>query len=58
MLEARVEELEKQLEKDFTCNKSLMARLDGFMRKEAAEKEAEIESVPSEEDDNLIGNQR
>jgi hypothetical protein len=35
-----------------------MARLVGFMRKEAAEKEAEIESVPSEEDDNLIGNQR
>jgi hypothetical protein len=32
MLEARVEELKKQLEKDFTYSESLMARLVGFMR--------------------------
>jgi hypothetical protein len=46
----RVEDLEKQLEKEFKYNESLMARLVGFMRKEAVEKEAEIEPVPSEED--------
>jgi hypothetical protein len=46
----RVEDLEKQLEKEFKYNESLMARPVGFMRKEAVEKEAEIEPVPSEED--------
>jgi hypothetical protein len=41
MLEARVEELEKQLEKESQHIKVLMTRLVGFMRKKVAEKEAE-----------------
>jgi hypothetical protein len=52
MLDVRVEELEKQLEMDFKYIKSLMARLVSFMRKEATEKEVEIEPIPSKEDDN------
>jgi hypothetical protein len=56
MLEVRVQELEKHIDVDFKYNESLMARLVPFLRKEAAEKEvgkkeAEIEQVPSEEDD-------
>jgi hypothetical protein len=51
MLEARVEELEKQLVKEFQYNKILVGGLGGYMRKEAAEKEAEIEAVSSEEVD-------
>jgi hypothetical protein len=48
--------LEKHIDADFKYNESLMARLVPFLRKEAAEKEvgkkeAEIEQVPSEEDD-------
>jgi hypothetical protein len=40
MLEARVKQLDKQVREDFRYNKSLVARLVLFMRKEAAEKEA------------------
>jgi hypothetical protein len=61
MLEARVEELVKQLVKEFQYNKVLGRRIGDYMRKEvaekevekkeAAEKEAEIELVPLEEDE-------
>jgi hypothetical protein len=38
-LEARVKQLEKQARKEFRYNKTLLARLVPFLRKEAAEKE-------------------
>jgi hypothetical protein len=57
MLEMRVEQLEKQVHKDFRYNESLLVRLVPFMKKEADEKEAaekeadEKEATEKEDDD-------
>jgi hypothetical protein len=40
MLEVRVRQLGKQAHEDFRYNKSLLARLAPFLRKEATKKEA------------------
>jgi hypothetical protein len=39
MLEMRVKQLKKQAREDFRYNKSMLAKLVPFLRKEAAEKE-------------------
>jgi hypothetical protein len=58
MLQTRVQISEKQLEKDFRHNESLMARLIPILRKEAAEKdddeeeEEDKEAWPSRSSDN------
>jgi hypothetical protein len=45
MLEARVKQLEKQDREDFRYNKTLLARLASFVRKEAAKMEGTEKEV-------------
>jgi hypothetical protein len=49
MLEARVQELEKQAREDFRYRKSLIARLIPFLRKEVVEKEAAKKEISEKE---------
>jgi hypothetical protein len=49
MLEARVQELEKQAREDFRYSKSLIARLIPFLRKEVVEKEAAKKEISEKE---------
>jgi hypothetical protein len=49
MLEARVKQLEKQTHEEFRYNKTLLARLVPFLRKEVAEKEAVKKEVAEKE---------
>jgi hypothetical protein len=61
MLEERVKQLQNQVDRDFSYNRSLNIRLDTFRRKEAVEKEAlEKEAAKkevAEEDDDEVEDQ-
>jgi hypothetical protein len=52
MLEARVNQLQNQARRDFSCNEYLDARLVPFLRKEAIEEEAAEKEAAEKEDDN------